>query len=62
MTAALLPDPLWGIVNKMRDVALWDPLTIGVDVSLVIAVGPAAGCAPALRASRVELMAALRHE
>jgi ABC-type antimicrobial peptide transport system permease subunit len=50
------------IDNRLYGVAPQDPLTLALATGLLLLVALGAACLPARRASRLDPMAALRHE
>jgi ABC-type antimicrobial peptide transport system permease subunit len=53
---------MWAVRSLLFGLGGVDPLVLGVTVLLLATVAMAAGAIPALRASRIQPLTALRHE
>jgi predicted permease len=60
--AVILTRTLSSLSHLLYGVGSWDPLTFATASSVLIAAAVLAGCIPARRATKVDPMAALRHE
>jgi ABC-type antimicrobial peptide transport system permease subunit len=55
-------EAMWAVRSLLFGLGGVDPLVLGVTVLLLATVAMAAGAIPALRASRIQPLTALRHE